>query len=194
MKLKLPHWLLIIYILYFIILGIEPYDRSVWLAENAPIVLIVFFLVATYRKFQFSYVAYLMMSVLIFMHTLGGHFTFARVPFGFITNLFGFQRNHYDRVAHFSVGFYAYAVAEFIERNNLSNSRVLTTLFAVFSICTVAMAYELFEWVFALLADPSAGIEVLGSQGDVWDAQKDMLADTLGSICAVFIFIKRSLK
>lgn len=190
MKLKFPYILLIVYAIYFIILGINPYDRSVWIAENAPIVLIVLFLVFSYRKFRFSNTAYCMMSVLIFMHTLGGHFTFARVPFAFVTDLFGFQRNHYDRIAHFSVGFYAFAIAEFLERKGLSNSRLLTVLFAVFSICTVALAYELFEWIFALAADPSAGIEVLGSQGDIWDAQKDMLADTLGALFAVTLYRK----
>jgi len=152
------------------------------------IVPIVLFLVFTYRQFQFSNSAYIIMSFLIFMHTFGGHFTFERVPFAFITNLFGFQRNHYDRIAHFTVGFYAFPIAEYIQRRKLSNSLVLTILFSVFSICTVALLYELFEWGYAVSADPTAGIAVLGSQGDIWDAQKDMLADTLGAITAAMFF------
>ena len=105
MKLKLPHWLLIIYVIFAIILAINPYDRKVWLVENATMWVIVIFLIITYRRFQFSNLSYVMMSFLIFMHTFGGHYTFARVPFGFITDLLGFQRNHYDRIAHFTVGF-----------------------------------------------------------------------------------------
>ncbi len=64
------------------------------------------------RGFVFTPAAYALMAVLLYLHTIGGHYTFERVPFGFVTNLFGFHRNHYDRVAHFCVGFYAYAIAE----------------------------------------------------------------------------------
>jgi len=131
------------------------------------------------------------MSALVFLHTIGGHYTFERVPFDLVTNLIGAHRNHFDRVAHFSVGFYAYAVAEFIERRQLSRSHWLTCLFAVFAICTVALGYEIFEWIYAVNADPAAGIAVLGSQGDPWDAQGDMLADTLGAITAVLLYFAR---
>jgi putative membrane protein len=188
MKQRLPIILLAIYLIYFCILGINPYSRPVWFVENMTMVPIVLFLALTYRKFQFSNTSYIMMSFLIFMHTLGGHFTFERVPFAFITNFFGFQRNHYDRIAHFTVGFYAFPIAEYIQRKKLSNSLVLTLLFSAFTICTVALLYELFEWVYAVSADPSAGIAVLGSQGDIWDAQKDMLADTLGAVGAAVMF------
>jgi putative membrane protein len=187
-KQRLPVILLVIYFIYFCILAINPYSRSVWFVENMAIIPIVLFLAFTYRKFQFSNTSYIMMSFLIFMHTFGGHFTFERVPFAFITNLFGFQRNHYDRIAHFTVGFFAFPIAEYIQRKKLSNSLILTILFSVFTICTAALLYELFEWRYAVSADPTAGIAVLGSQGDIWDAQKDMLADTLGAISAAIMF------
>ena len=125
------------------------------------------------------------------MHTIGGYYTFERVPFGFITNLFGFHRNHYDRIAHFTVGFYAYAIAELLYVKKLVKNKIMLFLFPVFAICTVAMAYELLEWIFAVTNGGSAGIAFLGSQGDVWDAQKDMLADTLGGITATTIFFWR---
>ena len=78
---------------------------------------------------------------------------------------------------------------EFIERRRLSNSRALTALFAVAAIFATAAIYEIFEFVYAVMADPAAGIAVLGSQGDVWDAQKDMLADGLGSIAAALFYL-----
>jgi putative membrane protein len=183
-----PAILLFLYVVEFAVLAIHPYDRSVWVAENVPIVSIVAFLVITYRWFRFSNPAYLLMSVLLFLHTIGGHYSFERVPFDFVTRLIGAQRNHFDRVAHFTVGFYAFAIAEFIERRQLSRSRWLTGLFAIFAICTVALGYEIFEWRYAIHADPAAGIAVLGSQGDPWDAQKDMLADTLGAITATALY------
>ena len=162
----LPMFLLLVYLVEFSVLAIRPYSRNVWIVENAPIVLIVAFLVITHRWFRFSNLAYLLMSALIFLHTIGGHYTFERVPFNCVTKLIGAQRNHYDRLAHFTVGFYAYAVAEFIERRQLSRARWLTGLFAVFAIGTVALGYEVFEWLYAVKADPAAGIAVLGSQGD----------------------------
>ena len=183
-----PVILLLLYLVEFTIFAIHPYDRGVWIAENLPIVFIAGLLVVTYRRFQFSNTAYLLMSALLFLHTIGGYYSFERVPFDYVTNLIGAQRNHFDRVAHFTVGFYAFAIAEFIERRQLSRSRWLTGLFAVFAICTVALGYEVFEWRYAVHADPAAGIAVLGSQGDPWDAQKDMLADTLGAICATLLY------
>ena len=53
---------------------------------------------------------------------------------------------------------------------------------------SVAAAYEIIEWWYAVIAGGDAGVEFLGSQGDVWDAQKDMLADTLGAISALSLF------
>ena len=178
------------YLLLFAWAAIEPYDRVTWWAENLPIVGIVVVLVALHlRGIRFSAFAYLLMAALVYLHTIGGHYTFERAPFGFVTELFGFERNHYDRVAHFTVGFYAYAIAELFCAHRLVRSRVVLFLFPVFSIAFVAMAYELIEWWFAVYSgNPEAGAAFLGSQGDVWDAQKDMLADTLGAICAAALF------
>ena len=181
--------LLLGYVLLFIWAGISPYDRATWWAENIPIVLIALGLVYLYiRGFVFSPTAYLLMAVLLYMHTIGGHYTFERVPFDFVTNFFGFERNHYDRIAHFSVGFYAYAIAEVMVRKRAVNSRLVLFLFPIFSIAFVAMGYELIEWIYAATAGGTSGAAFLGSQGDIWDAQKDMLADTLGAIVATVLF------
>lgn len=188
MSSRIPHLLLAVYSILFLATAINPYSRAVWWAEIIPILCIVVVLIATYRKFRFSPLAYVLMSVLIFMHTVGAYYTFERVPFDFVTNLFGFTRNHYDRVAHFSVGLYAYAIAELLLRKDLVRSKWVLYLFPVFAIFTVASGYEIIEWLYAVLSDPTAGAAFLGSQGDVWDAQKDMLADGLGSIFAVLLF------
>ncbi|APG28382.1 hypothetical protein A7E78_11290 [Syntrophotalea acetylenivorans] len=184
----IPKILLGLYLLLFVALGIAPYDRAVWVAENVPIVAIVALLVIIYRKQRFSDLAYVLMACLIFLHTIGGHFTFERVPFDFVSDLFGFERNHYDRIAHFTVGFYAFPCAELLLRRRLVNSKVILALFPIFFIFTVAAGYELLEWWYAVNADPAAGHAVLGSQGDIWDAQKDMLADGLGALTATGLF------
>ena len=188
MKLKLPHILLLLYIILFTLLAIHPYDREVWIAENLPIVGIVLILVFTYRYYQFSNTSYILMSFLIFLHTIGGHYTFERVPFDFITNLFHFQRNNYDRIAHFTVGFYAYAIAELLQNKKLTNSKFILYTYPILFIFTIAALYEIIEWLFAISSNPTAGASFLGSQGDIWDAQKDMLADGLGSIFSIFLF------
>ncbi|MDH5631792.1 MAG: DUF2238 domain-containing protein [Gammaproteobacteria bacterium] len=184
-----PHALLGLYLIVFSICAVEPYSRDVWWAENIPVIIIVSLLVYSYRHFRFSAMAYSLMSVFIILHTIGGHYTFERVPFDFVSNLFGFERNHYDRLAHFSVGFYAYAIAELLHRKRLVRSRWLLFLFPLFSIVTVAGLYEVIEWQYAISVDAQAGIAVLGSQGDIWDAQKDITADTLGALFVLGIYI-----
>ena len=183
-----PHILLGLYLVWFGVLAIDPYNREIWFSENLPIVLIVTLLVVTYPKFRFSNMAYFLMSMLIFLHTLGGHYTFERVPFGWVTDFFGFERNHFDRVAHFSVGFYAFAIVEFLCRQALVTRRWIAYLFGLFAILSVAALYEIVEWWFAVMADNEAGIAFLGSQGDIWDAQKDMLSDGLGAITAIVLY------
>jgi putative membrane protein len=185
----LPEILLATYVVLFAVCAIRPYDRAVWFAENLPIVLIVAALVITARWYRFSDTAYALMSVLVFMHTIGGHFTFERVPFDWFSDLFGFERNHYDRIAHFTVGFYAFAGAELLDRFRLVNSRWLLWLVPVMAVFTVASVYEIIEWLFAVASDPEAGASFLGSQGDHWDAQKDMLADGLGAILAAGLYV-----
>ena len=135
-----PHILLGLYLVWFGVLAVDPYNREIWFSENLPIVLIVTLLVVTYPKFRFSNTAYFLMSMLIFLHTLGGHYTFERVPFGWVTDFFGFERNHFDRVAHFSVGFYAFAIVEFLCRQALVTRRWVAYLFGFFAICDVSCA------------------------------------------------------
>jgi len=185
---SLSRILLIVYLLLFLVCAIAPYDRAVWFAENAPIVLLVAGLVVVGRFHRFGTTSLLLMAVFPFLHTIGGHFTFERVPFEWVTDLFGFERNHFDRIAHFSVGFYAYPLAELLERRRLVNSAWILYLFPLTVIMAVAAAYEVFEWWYAISAEPDAGAAVLGSQGDQWDAQNDILADTLGAIVALVLF------
>lgn len=187
---RVPHILLALYVLLFIWGAIGPYDRAVWWAENVPIVLVVLALVALYaRGVRFSPAAYILMAILPYLHTIGGHYTFERVPFDWFNNAFGFERNMYDRIAHFSVGFYAFGIAEYLIVRKRLNAAI-ACLFAVFAISFVAMSYELIEWVYAAYGgNAEAGADFLGSQGDIWDAQKDMLMDTLGAVAAVLLFL-----
>jgi putative membrane protein len=191
MKNWFPKFLFALYLVEFVVCAINPYSRDVWWVENIPIFTIAILLAIFYvRGVVFSNVSYLLMGILLFWHTIGGHYTFERVPFEWFSNLFGFERNMFDRVGHFTVGFYAYPIAEILFRRNLVTNRFLLWTYPVFAIATVAMSYELIEWIYAVTAgDPSSGVAFLGSQGDIWDAQKDMLMDTLGAIFSATIFL-----
>lgn len=188
-----PHWfpklLLALYLVEFVALGLHPAERGTWWAENIPIFLIVVALTVLYaRGVRFSNLAYALMSVLLFMHTIGGHYTFEKVPFDWFNHLFGFKRNMYDRVAHFTVGFYAYPIIELTDRNGTIRNRFISYAFPLCVIGTIAMSYEIIEWIYAVQAGGEAGAAFLGSQGDIWDAQKDMLADTSGAVFALILY------
>lgn len=170
--------------------SINPYSRAVWYAEIIPIILVFLILVVTYSKFTFSNTSYLLMSAWLIMHTIGAFYTFERVPFALgndiLSGWLGEGRNHYDRVAHFVIGFYAYPIVELLLRKRLCNLP-LALLFGLFAIMSLAASYELIEWQYAEIAGGDEGIAFLGSQGDIWDAQKDILADTLGAISALLL-------
>ena len=186
---RMLFFLLGIYVILFLALAVDPVDRGIWFAENLTVWIILGVILYLYRRgIRFSDASYVFMFVLIYLHTIGGHWTFAQVPFGAITDFFGFERNHFDRIAHFTVGFYAFPIAEWLYTKRLVTHRFLLITYPIFAIMAIALSYEIVEWVFAVSADPAAGLAYLGSQGDIWDAQKDMLADTLGAVFATLIF------
>lgn len=186
---KFPLLLLILYVIACFVLAFGPFDREIWFAENLTVWIIVSTLVVLWVVgIRFSNLSYFLMSILIFLHTIGGHYTFEKVPFQWFNDLIGSERNNYDRVAHFSVGLYAFAVAEWLSVKRLVSNRFLLFTYPIFLIGTVALSYEIIEWIFAANAAPEAGAAYLGSQGDIWDAQKDMLMDTLGAIVAVVLY------
>jgi putative membrane protein len=188
-SLTYPNILLAIYAGLFIICAMNPIDRTTWWVENITVLLVIALIALASRSYVFSKTAYSLMIIFLFLHTVGGHYTFEKVPFQWFDQIFGFQRNQYDRVAHVTVGFYAYAICEFLDAKRLTRSAWITALFGIFAIGTVAMTYEIVEWIYASLSDPAAGAAYLGSQGDIWDAQKDMLSDISGAILAVLFYI-----
>lgn len=179
--------LAVLIVILFIAFGIHPIDRAVWIVEVIPIVIIFFGLVFTCKLFRFSNYAYTLMAIWMVVHTIGAHYTFANVPFGFVTDYFGFERNNFDRIGHFVIGLYAFASAELLTRKKWAGA-ILATVFSLFFILSVAAGYEIVEWLYAVVDGGNTGIEFLGSQGDLWDAQKDMLSDGVGAIAALILF------
>jgi putative membrane protein len=118
----------------------------VWYAENGPIVALVAVMTFLYyRKVRFSNFTYFMIFILPFWHTIGGHYTFERVPFQWFSDLFGFERNMFDRIGHFAVGFYALPIMEYVYSRGIIRSKLVTFLYGVFAIAFVAACYEWIE-------------------------------------------------
>ncbi|WP_136483928.1 DUF2238 domain-containing protein [Vibrio sp. H11] len=174
------------YALVFLFSAIAPSSRSVWIAEIVPVMLILAGIWWTSAHQRLSKTAYLLMFVWLTLHTIGAKYTFADVPFDWFNHLIGSERNNFDRVAHFAIGLYAYPIAEYLIRKKLTNAWI-AGMFGLFCIMSIAAGYEIIEWWYADLAGGEDGIAFLGSQGDIWDAQKDMLCDTLGALTALLI-------
>jgi len=195
---KLPYILLGLYLVLFTLTSINPHNRAVWWAEIIPVLIPIILLVVTYRKFQFSNISYFLMWFFLSLHTIGGHYTFELVPFDFFNNLlakfnleflFPTGRNNFDRVGHFFVGVFAYPLAEFTYRKKYITSLYTSVLFGVFALGFWGALYEAIEMIYAIKQGGDAGAAFLGSQGDIWDAQKDMLLDIYGAIVSTLLFL-----
>jgi len=180
--------LLIGYVIIFILSGIEPHNQFDWLLENLLSILALIILTVSYRNFQFSDLSYLLIFLFMAMHTLGSHYTYSLVPVGaWMQEAFEFDRNHYDRVVHLAFGLLlAYPIREFI-RNQLFVSGIVSSVFSIAILVSSSASYEVIEWIVAQIVAPEAGIAYMGTQGDVFDAQKDMALAGLGVISAIFV-------
>lgn len=188
--------LAVLFAFVFIILAINPHDRSDWALENLLAVLFIFCLAATYKNFPLSRISYTLIFIFLCLHEVGAHFTYAEVPYdrwfqhylGFSLNdLMGWDRNHFDRLVHFSYGLLlAYPVREIYCR--IANVEGFWAYFFPFDLVMASsMVFELFEWAAASYFGGDLGIAYLGTQGDVWDAQKDMALATLGAFITMMI-------
>ena len=165
--------------------GINPADRTTWILEVAPVFIAVPLLVVTAPRFPFTPLAYRLIFVHALILMLGGHYTYAEVPLGFwIQRLFGFTRNHYDRIGHFAQGFVPAVIAReiLLRRSPLKPGKWL--FFIVLSVClAISACYEFIEWWSALIGGDSADA-FLGTQGDPFDTQADMFMALIGAIAA----------
>ncbi len=168
--------------------GISPHDRFTWWLEVAPILIGVPVLIWLYPKLRLTPLTYTLVWLHCLILMLGGHYTYAEVPLGFwMRDLFGFARNHYDRIGHFAQGFIPAILAReiFIRRSPLGRSRWLPFLVICFCLAFSAF-YELIEFWTALSAG-GAATDFLGTQGDVWDTQWDMQMALIGAIVALIL-------
>lgn len=166
--------------------GISPNDRTTWWLEVFPVLIVVPLLLASYRRFELTPLAYILIAVHAFILILGGAYTYAQVPLGFsLQDWFGLARNPYDRIGHFAQGFVpAIVVREIlVRRSPLQPGKWLS--FLVLSVClAISAAYELLEFGSALILGQGAE-QFLGTQGDPWDTQWDMTTALFGAVVAL---------
>ena len=185
--------LLVVFIAVLIWAAINPIYPHDWLLENYLVFIFVPLILLSAWYFRLSNISYTLLTIFMCLHVIGSHYTYAEVPFGYVLqDWFNADRNMYDRVVHFSFGLLlAYPVREVFMR--LSRARGFWGFwFPVELTLAFSAIYEVIEWLTTLSVDPSAGLAFLGAQGDIWDAQKDMLLAGIGSVIAMVVtFIVR---
>ena len=180
----------------FAALAIAPWHRADWALENALVVAFVVAVALTYKRFTLSRVSYTLIFVFLCLHEVGSHYTYSEVPYDewfkaltgtTLNSLAGWERNNFDRVIHFAYGLLlAYPIREVFWR--VASARGFWSYFLPLDLTmSTSMIYELVEWVAAAAFGGELGQAYLGTQGDVWDAHKDMALASLGALIAMLI-------
>jgi len=188
----------ILFSVVFIALSISPYNRADWVLENVLVLIFAIIMVLSYKKFPLSRISYTLIFVFLILHEMGSHYTYAKVPYdAFLVSSFNFSlneymdwdRNHYDRLVHFLYGLLlAYPIKELYSR--VANANGFWGYFFPLELTmATSMMYELVEWAAAEMVGGDLGMAYLGTQGDIWDAHKDMGLASLGALIAMTITI-----
>ena len=187
--------LLLAFTVWWLIWAYKPAHFSDWVLENVLTIAFITLLAITRNRFRFSNVSYFLIFVFLCLHTIGSHYTYAEVPYeswtaklGFSLNsLFGFTRNHFDRLVHFLFGFLlCYPVRETFMRI-VHAKGAWSYYLPIELVMSLSMLYELIEWLVAAVFGGELGMAYLGTQGDIWDAHKDMGLASLGAALGMLI-------
>ncbi len=181
---------------FWLALAIEPRYRHDWALENALVAVFVIAIAVSYRRFMLSRISYTLIFLFLCLHEVGAHYTYAEVPYdawikaltgSSLNEAMGWQRNHFDRFAHFLYGLLmAYPLRELFLR--IADARGFWGYFLPldFTISTSAI-FELFEWGAAEVFGGELGAAYLGTQGDIWDAHRDMALASVGALLAMLL-------
>ena len=177
-----------IYILIWIILSINPKYPEDWLLENVLIFIFFPFVIWMDKKYHYTFLSLLLLLIFTSLHSLGAHYTYAQMEyFNVITEFFDFERNHFDRSVHFLFGLLIFRILfEIIVLKTTSGKSALIFTFTL--IVTISTTYEIFEWIVVVVLYPDLGIAFLGTQGDIWDAHKDVLVATIGALINMIFY------
>ncbi len=185
---RFAYLLLIVFVLDWLILSTNVKYFHDWMLENLLTVPFVILIFISHRWFRLSNISYGLMFVYMVLHTVGTHYTYSEVPFGdWLQQTLGLGRNHYDRVVHFAFGFLlAYPFREVVKR--IGAARGFWGLYLPIEfVLAFSAIYEIIEWIIAIIFGGDLGVAYLGTQGDEWDAIKDMALAGLGAFITMII-------
>lgn len=170
---------------------INPKEGFTCFLEVIPAIIGFLVLAFTFKKFRFTNFTYTLILIHCIILFIGGHYTYAEVPFfDYIKELFHQSRNNYDKVGHFAQGLVpAMIIRELFIRKEVINRQSFFNFIIVCICLAISAAYEFIEW-FVSIATGDGGDAFLGTQGDVWDTQSDMLFATVGAIVGLIVFSK----
>ncbi len=182
---------LLIFFSFLLWSGINPKDQFTWFLEVSPAIIGIIILIITYKKFKLTTLVYTLILIHCIILMIGGHYTYANVPFfDLIKEFFNQDRNNYDKVGHFAQGFVPAMIArEILIRKNVIPNYTWRNFFIVCFCLGFSAFYELIEWWVAILSGEDAQA-FLGTQGYIWDTQSDMGLALLGSIIALLTLSK----
>lgn len=200
MREKIKLALLVAFIAIFIVLGISPSYRQDWLLENVLVFVVVPLVALGDRRLRFSLSTCCMIFIFLGLHEIGAHYTYSEVPYdawlqsltGYSLNAaMGWERNHFDRLLHLLFGLLlTLPMRELLVK--LAGLRgAWSYLFPLSAMLSLSLVYELIEWGAALVFGGDLGMAYLGTQGDVWDAHKDMAC---AAFAALFVILLAALK
>ncbi len=177
-----------IYIIVWIIMAINPKYPQDWLLENILVFLVFPFIVWMDKKHHYSLLSIILLLIFASLHSLGSHYTYAEMEhFNVITQFFGFERNHFDRLVHFLFGLLLFRIL--FEMITPGITKTKTALIFTFTmIISISTLYEILEWLAAVILHPELGMAFLGTQGDIWDAQQDTLVATIGALINIAFY------
>lgn len=183
--------LLLIYLVIFTWSAINPHDYFTWFLEILPALIGLGILIATYKRFEFTYLTYVFILIHCILLFVGGKYTYAEVPlFNWIRDVFEHSRNNYDKVGHFAQGFVpAMITHELFIRLQIVKKGAWLSFLTVTVCLSISAFYEFIEWFVAVATGESAEA-FLGTQGYIWDTQSDMLWATIGAISMLLLFGK----
>lgn len=182
------------FVAFFAVSCINPPYVDFLMMQHVPTILVVLFVCWLTHRLEISRLSFSLIILFLCLHTLGARYLYSYTPYDAwaerllginITDTFGFRRNHYDRVVHFSYGLLLAVPVQELERRYLKLSLMVSAVLAVEFILASSAAYELLEWMVAVIFTPEWAESFLGQQGDTFDAQKDTALATLGAMIAV---------
>lgn len=181
-------WYLLSFLGFWVATFIGTPDRANWWTENALTILFIVGLALSYRSFKFSDASYTLMFVYILLHVYGAMYTYSENPLGhWLKDALSWERNHYDRIVHFSFGLLlTYPMRDYF-KNHFHWPKWVCWVLPVEITMSFSALYELVEWAVAEVFFPAQGPAYLGTQGDIWDAQKDMGLAFSGAVLSMVI-------